>query len=688
MSPRTTSVILLITSLWLAPVLQSEPILMPPVIVEASAPTKSEIRQLAGAGSILDVSIRPRGASPDLATSLVDVPGLYARSRNQSGQTRLSIRGSGLARNADVRGLALQWNGLPLNVADADFDYLTAIEPLNLAQIKVIRSANMSEAATQNLGGALDFLSHTGTSAPGVSLRSEFGSNDYYRQHAAGGWQSQQTDGYTAIDHLQTEGFREQSGQERLHLEGNVGWRSDTWENRIEAIRVQSREELPGALTDRQSGLDSTSAARSANPLFDRVKADWQDEIEWNRLADRFHWQGDEQNLSAGLWFSTATIRNPRNEIFDNNYHDVGLRWRWEKEWAIGSAPQTTSITLTPAYAWASESDYVNRGGGVRGNLLDSTDREWANTDLYWQQRWTMSEAWTLVGALQGSYALRSISDQTVQPGEAQTNDTVDFYNVNPSLGLLWHWHPSGELYLNYARSSEAPTMNDLYQQGGANFLAQKVQEADTVEFGQRGQIKDWSWEASLYQSWLNNEFLISETFPGSGQSVTRSTPHSTHRGFEAMARWDYEISSSTSKPETAVPLSFSLNYLWSDFQLKDDPLYGNQRLPGVPEHLWQLTGTYRHTSGFYLTPRLLWQPVGIGADYAGTLSSDAATVIGLKTGYEHPQGWWLFVEVQNVSNEQYAGEVSTIADARSTDQRVFWPGAGRAYYAGLGWRW
>jgi iron complex outermembrane receptor protein len=540
---------------------------------------------------------------------------------------------------------------------------------------------------TGNLGGAFDFITKTGQTSETALARAEFGSFGYYRQQVDGGWNTEHTDGFASVDNFFIDGYRDHSRQNRQHGTANVAWRGESWVNRIAFTRVESDEQLPGALTMKQLSQNPRQAATSLNPLFDREKANWHDDIVWNRASDQFSFDGTEDHFTAGAWLGVAEIRNPRNQIFDTHYHDLGTRltWRHDDEW-FGQDNQW-SVTLTPTHAWTDETVYKNLLQGRRGNPVDATAKEWTNVDLFVQDRFQILSSLHWITSLQLGYARRSVQDHLALVGESLTRDTVDFTFLNPSTG--WVWEPVAknheiQVYGNIARSGEAPTMGDLYQSGSTQFLSQKKQNALTVEIGSRGKLGPMGWEAALYQSWLENEFLISESFPGSGTFVTRNTPHSNHRGAEL----GFHIEFLPQPKAGADSLKWTSTFTWNDFHLENDPLYGNHRLPGAPEFLLQHELRYQNTRGWYVAPQLTFQPDGINVDYANTLKSDAFTLLGFRAGYEGKTGPQLFVEIQNLTDERYINEVSVTGNAGGKDQRVFWPSIGRAYNAGVSWKW
>jgi iron complex outermembrane recepter protein len=668
---------------------------MPEIIVRAESnlsPTahsvvekaKEELSREAGAYSVIDLDLLEQKSNTTLADSLLGVPGLYARARNQTSQSRISIRGSGAALNADTRGIALQLDGLPLNTADADFDYLSAVEPLALSHIRVSRTSNTLGSFGNNLGGSINFISHTGETADPAFARAEFGSFAYWRQHAAAAWQDQAFDGFVSINNFSQDGFREHSQTNRQHLTLNLGWKDDsTVENRLSYIRVHSDEELPGALSAAEISADSTQAVGGAG-LFNRARNDWRDEIIYNRVSNQSTWQDPDQSLHAGFWFSFAEIKNPRNQIFDKQYHDAGARWSYRHESIIHEQENHFSATLTTSYAWSDETTYLNRGAGQRGTSVDDVTLQWFNTDLFLQNRWPLSESLSWITSLQLAYAQRAIHDRISLPGESLTHDEVDYYVASPSLGLLYQWDVKNQIYLNLSRSHEPPTQRDLYRSGAQQYDHQEVQTASTFEIGARGEYSSCRWDAALYHSRIENEFLITETAPGI--SETRNTPESIHQGIETSLHWEF-LAQNTESPSPTDSLLLSLVYHWNHFRLNDDPLYHDNPIPGIPEHLLNITLSYQAQTGFFSSLATEIQPEGLGVDYANTLESDAFSVFDWRIGYKQKQGFEIFFEIRNLFDEHYINEVSVISRATAS-QRAFFPAPSRSFYGGIAWKW
>lgn len=126
------------------------------------------------------------GRASTFAETFFLSPGVVAQPRFGSDEARISIRGSGLQRTFHGRGIRIMQDGVPLNLADGGFD-MQAVDPLAVSHVNIWRGGNALANGSTTLGGAIDYLSHTGHTAPGHLARIESGSYEYLRARYAGG---------------------------------------------------------------------------------------------------------------------------------------------------------------------------------------------------------------------------------------------------------------------------------------------------------------------------------------------------------------------------------------------------------------------------------------------------------------------------------------------------------------------
>jgi iron complex outermembrane receptor protein len=124
--------------------------------------------------------------------------------------------------------------------------------------------------------------------------------------------------------------------------------------------------------------------------------------------------------------------------------------------------------------------------------------------------------------------------------------------------------------------------------------------------------------------------------------------------------------------------------YTFSDFTFQGDPQYGDNRIAGVPEHFYKTAVRYTNPQGWYVAPNLEWVPIGAEVDFANTLDAPGYAVLGLEAGYDINERVSLFADARNLTDERYISNFSTITNAATASNTVFYPGEGISAFAGI----
>jgi iron complex outermembrane receptor protein len=152
------------------------------------------------------------------------VPGVFAQSKYGQEDSRLSIRGSGLANSNHLRGLLLLQDGMPFNGADGFGDF-QEVDPLVFRHVEVYKGANALQYGSAYLGGAVNFVSPTGLSWPGYLARFDGGSFGSLRGQVAAGGAAGAWDYFVSPTFSKSDGFRDHSEQNYKRLNANFGYR-------------------------------------------------------------------------------------------------------------------------------------------------------------------------------------------------------------------------------------------------------------------------------------------------------------------------------------------------------------------------------------------------------------------------------------------------------------------------------
>ena len=141
-------------------------------MIEAAA---ARVQRTPGGVDVVAADAFEDKVAVSLRDALTFSPGVYTQPRFGQ-EVRISIRGSGLSRGFHMRGLTLLQDGIPLNLADDNGDF-QELDPQVFQHIEVYRGGNALRLGGSTLGGAINAVTPTGRSAPGVELRVDGGSS-------------------------------------------------------------------------------------------------------------------------------------------------------------------------------------------------------------------------------------------------------------------------------------------------------------------------------------------------------------------------------------------------------------------------------------------------------------------------------------------------------------------------------
>lgn len=621
-----------------------------------------------------------RGRAATLRDALQTSPGVYVQSRQGSEESRLSIRGSGIQRTFHLRGVLLLQDGQPLNQADGGGDF-QAIDPGMADHIVVERGANALRSGSGTLGGSIDVVSPTGSTAPAASLRAEGGGFGFLKTTATGGGVAGALDGFIGASASRQEGYRRHAEQRNLRAFGNLGWRiSGRVENRIHLAYLDSASELAGALT-REQMEDDPRQANAGSALRDSKR-----DYPLARVADRLTVAWDAVRLDLGAGYVRKDLFHPLGfGLIEQDSDD------WTGSVRLGSeapvAGRGNAIVLgVNGYLGtidARQYGYAEAGGNARG-ALQAESRQTARTfEAYAEERHEVAPAWWAVAGAQGTVARREVDDRFLANGDQSGSKT--YAAINPKLGGLFRPDRDLQVFANVSRSFEPPSFAEFVQRDTSGATRPQLdldgQSTWTVEVGTRGERTVVAWDVALYHAWVRDEYLSYQTAPGLTQTLNAG--RTIHAGVEAGL--DARLATGLLADQDRLVLAQT--YAYGRFRFDGDPTWGDARIPGLPEHTWRGELRWEHPRGWYGGPVLEYQS-GWPVDFAGTLEAEGSLLIGARAGYRSARGFSAFVEGRNLADRTHAATTGIANPAApAATQALFNPGDGRAVYAGAEWR-
>ena len=664
-----------------------------PVVVSATADSltqaslqsaRDNLKTVPGGVWVEDLNSAREGRQSTWRDSLGLVPGVYIQDRFGSEESRISIRGSALSRTYHSFGIKVLQDGVPINYADGFFDMLT-VDANAARYVEVLRGPNATTYGATTLGGAIHFVSPTGSSQPGSVVRTEAGSFGYQKLFGstAGVIQNDREgapvwDYHLAGTQSQQHGFRDHADMANQKLLANFGASIHAdLETRFYVASVHSRSQLPGYLTLQEMRQNPTQAASNVvGGVYPyRVEANRRRDVDAQRWANKTTlrdghviYEFAAYAMSHDLWHPIDTIVAQHTQTAGGHLKATVLldqhQWTWAYLPSVGSTHGTSQPT--------------NNQGAATGVATSNYDQQSHNSSLYVEDRYRSSERTTWTAALQQDRARRHVSDVVLASNQSDHR----YGQWSPRLGVTHDIDPTQQWFTSLSRNFEAP----IFGLTGTSTTANLAQTGVTWEVGTRGTRRmgrhRWSWDATYYRARLNNEFLSVCSDPNcTSAPTTTNVPKSQHQGLElglthALGRH----------------LETRLAMLYSDFKFVHHPVYGNNALPGFAPLLWRGEVLYRWGSevqgkpSLYAGPKFEWVPRKAPMDSANTIDNPGYALLGFKAGQSINAQWSWFVDARNMTNRTYAATTNIAANYAAVpgDGRRYYPGDGRSVYLGV----
>jgi len=669
-----------------------------PVIVEGARVTpprtrtedeaREELQRVPGGTAVIGQEEITRSRAANLKDVLDFTPGVMIRPRaGAADESQLSIRGSGLRNNFHLRGINVLIDGFMYGQADGFSDF-ESLELLTTKRIEIYKGANALALGGATLGGAVNLVTKTAPDAGLVELRSEFGSFGFYKNYLGTGQVYGPFDLYGAFTDTELQGFRDHSAQVRRRASVTLGYDLGGGTTlRLDLGFVRNEEQLPGALTRQE--LDRNP--RQQDPTVSQFRQARNYDYVRGGITLRTP-LGEAQTLEWKTQLDYQDLDHPLSfAVIDQTTYNWGTELRY-----VLAAPLFSlgnRLTLGAQYFQTRQIDAnLANLSGHRGPLTKNQFNKSYNLGAYGEEQLDLTPAFTVVLGGRGQYAYRAVQDRFFANGDQ--SDSVDFLSFSPKAGFVWKVTPSVQVFGNASRSYEPPLMLELTAPGqiGGDLSQLEAQKAWQFEIGTRGTVGPRiGWDVAFYdiELWDEIQNVNVQPFPFAPFTIPRyrNIDRSRHTGAEAGADLLLvkDLAPRIGLGTGGDALRARVAYTWSRFVFVDDANFGDNRLPGAPEHFVRAELRYDHASGFWVAPGIEVVPHGYFVNSENNTRTEAYTLFNVRMGYNYkPWNLEVYVEGRNLTNAVYASSV--VVD--SANRRFFEPGDGRAFYGGVAWRW
>lgn len=655
---------------------------------------KDKLADIPGGTSVIDNTAVGQASVQTNADVLSLQPGVFAQSAGGTDGLKISIRGSNIQSGTNYfrTGILFSFDGLP--VTGPGGTPYELFEPLGLAYTEVLRGANAFDAGALELGGAINYVTKTGYDAAPFQARFEAGSFGYTKEQISSGAVIGNFDYYASITNSYRAGYQVNSATKATGVVANFGYQfTSDLSTRLYIRYRRTNLDYPGSLTNAQI---------AANPRQAQYPY-YTDQYHSYRLQPGSVWIADETTYkidSNSQIVGGFVYHNYPIEIGEGanwgiwGFTDISGVLQYKRVDTIAGRESDTQIGVLATRNLNGWQDTVVRiPTGATANVpVGETIRraEYGGQDITFHasNNTEIVPRWWLTTGLAFANSQRStqvVFPQTQYPGVSRST-----WNFSPRIGLKFELTPDISIYGNVSRGAEAPMSWEFLS--GTNFATGVTkglaagtvdlqdETATTFELGTTGTISNNKWTLAIYRSNVSNELLDVNTGTIANPLVSyyNSSP-TIHQGVEASLETQL-----FARPGYAV--TYRQAYTLSDFHYKHDPVFNNNRLPGLPVHYYQGQLRVDTTLGFYAAANVTASS-SVWDDYANTTETPGYTVFGATLGWEN-KSWSTFLNFTNLTNKHYANTVSPTYNNNHVDTAQLTPGDGFGVFAGVEYSW
>lgn len=638
------------------------------VVVSASRAAQRSFDAPAAIQSVERDVIENAGPQINLSESLNRVPGLTILNRqNYAQDLQVSIRGFGARSAFGIRGVRLLIDGIPATTPDGQGQG-SSISLTSTERIEVLRGP-LAQLYGNSAGGVIQAFTREAPEVPEAGV-----------QYHAGSWGMHRTDwqyagrvgavglvaDYSSFD---TNGYRDNSRTERKQFNGKLSF-GPSEKTRVNVVFNQF--DMPLAqdalgLTAAQLAVDATQAGTNAANL--RVRKS----VLQNQLGTSLtHAIDPDRSVTARVYYGTRD--NLQFQVSNTwvglarNYYGAGLQYN--EQIRMGNTP----VRWVAGYEFDRSREWRQGGtaaaGAKTGVVTRNEDNQAENSDLFAQATALLGERFSLVGGVRYS-TVRFVSDDYYLSDGNGSGNAV-YTAASPVLGGTFHVSDKLNLYANYGKGFETPTLAEVAYRGGAGATPSAQFNPNLNAASSHHYEIGAKWipalhtrlDMTLFQINSADEIVVSTS--NAGRSAYKNAPGTLRTGGELVGSTLFGSHLSAMVAASWIDATFSQAYTSSTGNVAS----GN-KLPGIPQH--------------FLFSELLWSsspamaggkkpaPLGLRAGielvsagrlYANdtnTASADGYTVLNLKASHAWPMGRGslnAYGRIDNAADQRYVGSV------------------------------
>ena len=635
------------------------------VVVSASRAAQRSFDAPAAIQSVDRTTIENAGPQVNLSESLNRVPGLTILNRqNYAQDLQVSIRGFGARSAFGIRGIRLLVDGIPATTPDGQGQG-SSISLTSTDRIEVLRGP-VAQMYGNSAGGVIQAFTRDAPEQPELDVQVYTGSYGLRRTD----WQYAGRVGayglvadYSTFD---TDGYRDNSKTERKQFNGKLSFDAN---EKTHVNVVFNQFDMPLA----QDPLGLTAAQLAANPAqagTNAVSRGIRKVVLQNQLGSSLvHTIDTDRSVTARVYYGTRdnlqyqTTGTTGGWVgLNRDYYGTGLQYNAQTR--LGDKP----VKWVMGYEFDHSSE-TRQGGvaalGEKKSITRNEDNQAENSDLFAQATTLVSDQVSLVTGLRYSTVRFNSDDHYLSDGNG--SGAMSYQATSPVLGVTYHASDSLNLYANYGKGFESPTLAEVAYNGAGTPAFNTTLNAASSQHYELG--AKWApspqsrLDVTLFQINSTDEIVVASS--NGGSSTFKNAPGTSRTGWELSGSTLLSPHVRATLAASQIEATFS-----STFTTGTSTVTAGNKIPGIPqsfvfsELLWSAAKMGEGKKGASLGSQAGIEFTQAGRLYANdtnTASADGYATLNLKASH----GWAVgtgsltaYARIDNLTDERYVGSV------------------------------
>jgi iron complex outermembrane receptor protein len=645
--------------------------------------------------------IEDAGPQVNMSESLNRIPGVVALNRqNYAQDLQISIRGFGARTQFGVRGVRIIADGIPATIPDGQGQSAT-VSLTSTDRIEVLRGP-LAQLYGNAAGGVIQTFTREAPDRPELLIQGHTGSFGTNRTD----WQYAEKKGKFGLvadySTFKTDGFRQNSQAERNQFNGKLTYQRND-QTRIAVIANvfdMPYGNDPAGLTQAQAMNTPELSLRTQNQRKiikqNQVGTVLTHAIDgFSKVSGRVYGGNREMTHFSNVQATSGPSWNG----LDRDYYGLGLSYSSKSTIAGKDTLWVTGFDFDKSTEINQAGTATANNAAKEGTLSRNEDRLAQNTDFYAQANMLLNEKWSILGGARSTNVKLASSNlggvtATTPPTPVGSLGEVTFNAVNPVLGVTYHATERMNIYANYGRGLETPTLAEMsYSDNGGTSLINtfntnlSASRSNHYETGLKWLPNNRS-RVDLAAFYVKtSDEIITQRSVGSTTAFRNSPGGTTRKGLELGYQNQFISSVKFNLTGTLIDAEFNERFTYGSSTVS-----AGNKIPGIPNGMaysslqWSSTDFQRNKYRQVMGTLATFELVAAGANHSSDTNAQ-----NLKAG-----GYSLYnfrlaqrIDINSMTLTAY-GQLNNLTDKKYIGSVIvgngspFEPSPGRNWMVGL----